>query len=234
MAIYDTEEEQLEALQKWWKANSQAVIIGGIVGLSIMLGVNFWNQHQHDKHLAASDVYSKLVEADTKNQKDQVETLSRELSVQHSTTPYADYAALFEAKAKVQQGDLAAAKTILQKLISEADDNIQHVARLRLVSLMLASGEYDQGLKLIAETDPASMKGFTANYEELKGDLYVALERIDEARTAYENAQREGSQSQLLSFKLDDLTAAGPATTSSVKVPTVAPPVPATPPASKK
>ena len=60
---------------------------------------------------------------------------------------------------------------------------------------------------MIAETDASAMQGFTASYEELKGDLYVALNRVDEARTAYQNALREGAQSPLLQFKLDDITA---------------------------
>jgi predicted negative regulator of RcsB-dependent stress response len=39
------------------------------------------------------------------------------------------------------------------------------------------------------------------------GDLYVALDRTDEARSSYEKAKRNGLQSPLLQFKIDDLTA---------------------------
>jgi predicted negative regulator of RcsB-dependent stress response len=72
--------------------------------------------------------------------------------------------------------------------------------------LNLASGEYEQGLQLIAEVDPSTAQGFTAGYEELKGDLYVALERNGEARTAYQNALRQGAASPLIQFKLDDIS----------------------------
>lgn len=207
MAIYDTEEEQVEALQRWWKANAVAVITGIAVGLCLILAGNFWKSYQQDNRLKASSIYAQLLDADSKDQPEQIEKLGKDLAVQYSSTAYANYATLFEAKAKVQQGDIAAAKTLLQKLITNADDDLKNVARIRLVSLMLATGEYEQGLKLIAETNAASMQGFNSNYEELKGDLYVALDRIDEARTAYENALRDGAQSPLLQFKLDDLTA---------------------------
>lgn len=211
MAIYDSEEEQVEQLKKWWQTNSQAVIIGVAAGLCLMFAGNFWKSYQQDKRMQASTLYSQLLDADSKDQPEQIEKLNKQIAVQYGSTAYAHYAALFDAKTKVKQGDLVAAKAVLQKVIAEADDDLKNVARLRLISLMLATSEYEAGLKLISETNAASMKGFSSSYEELKGDLYVALDRVDEARTAYENALRDGAQSPLLQFKLDDLTApAGP------------------------
>jgi predicted negative regulator of RcsB-dependent stress response len=49
--------------------------------------------------------------------------------------------------------------------------------------------------------------GFSNHYDELVGDLYVALDRVDQARTSYQNALRNGHQSPLLQMKIDDLTA---------------------------
>lgn len=208
MAIYDTEEEQVEALKRWWKENSQAVIIGTIVGVGLILGADFWKSQQRDKRQQASTIYEQLMAADTEGKADQVDKLGQSIGLQYGSTPYANYAALFQAKAKVKSGDIPAAKAILEKVIASGDNTLKNVAKLRLISLMLAAGEYEQGLKLIAETDAASAASFSPNYEELKGDLYVALNRPDEARTAYENAVRDGAQSPLLQFKLDDLTAA--------------------------
>jgi predicted negative regulator of RcsB-dependent stress response len=209
VAIYDTEEEQVEALKRWWKEYSQAVIIGVVLGLGLILGVDFWKSHKQEKALQASQVYEQLLAADKQGKADEVEKLAQSIGLQFPSTPYAGYAALFQAKTKVQQGDFPAAKALLEKMAASADDDsLKHVARLRLISLLLTSGEYEQGLKRIAETDAAEIKGFSSNYSELKGDLYVALNRIDEARTAYEAAQRDGSVSPLLQFKLDDVSAA--------------------------
>ncbi|MCX7088329.1 MAG: tetratricopeptide repeat protein [Methylococcales bacterium] len=207
MAIYDTEEEQVEAVKRWWKENSQSVIIGVIVGVGLIFGVNFWKSQQHEKMVQASLMYENLMTADTQGKADDVDKLAQSLGLQYGSTAYAGYAALFQAKAKVQQGDIPAAKAILEKTIATADDSLKNVAKIRLINLMLATGEYEQGLKRISETDASSMQGFSSNYEELKGDLYVALNRIEEARTAYEAALREGGASPLLQFKLDDITA---------------------------
>ena len=103
--------------------------------------------------------------------------------------------------------DLAGAKKILEAQIKTGDKTLQNVARIALIRLMLATEEYEKGLQLIAEIDPASSKSFNASYEELTGDLYVALDRLGEARTAYQNAIREGASSALVQFKLDDIAA---------------------------
>lgn len=111
------------------------------------------------------------------------------------------------AKTKVQQNDLEAAKTILEKQMNSASsDEVRNIARLRFIKLLYATGENEKGLQLIAETDKATTKEFSASYDELKGDLYVALDRLGEARTAYQSALRAGVKSPLLQFKLDDIT----------------------------
>ncbi len=33
MELYDTEEEQVQAIKEWWKENGKAVIIGAVLGL---------------------------------------------------------------------------------------------------------------------------------------------------------------------------------------------------------
>jgi hypothetical protein len=73
---------------------------------------------------------------------------------------------------------------------------------------MQATGDYEKGLQLLVEVDQSAVQAFAANYDELKGDLYVELERLGEARTAYQSALRAGARSPLLQFKLDDITAA--------------------------
>jgi predicted negative regulator of RcsB-dependent stress response len=72
---------------------------------------------------------------------------------------------------------------------------------------MLANGEYEQGLALINDVDPATSSSFSGNYDELVGDLYVALDRLDQARTSYQKALENGYKSPLLQIKIDDLTA---------------------------
>ena len=207
MEIYDTEEEQLEALKRWWKENSQSTIIGLCLGTAIILGWNFWQEHKKTQAEQASTLYSQLIQAIATDKKDSQEKLAERLQQQYPKTEYAAYSGLLLAKLKVQQGDIAKAKTVLKTIAQGTNNELSNIAKIRQVRLMLASGELEQGLQLINEVDPATSSSFSGNYDELTGDLYVALERLDLARSSYQKALENGYKSPLLQFKIDDLTA---------------------------
>ncbi len=206
MEIYDTEEEQVAALKDWWKGNGTSVLTGVASAVVIVLGWNFWQSYQQDKMNQASSVYEQLIKAQTDAQAGSVDKLASRLNTEYGSTAYATYALLFQAKAKVEQQDLSAAKALLQQAVAISNDaELKHVARTRLIRVSLALQEYEPGLQLIADVDQSSLGGFEAIYSELKGDLYVAMGRVGEARTAYQAALKAGQASPLLQFKLDDL-----------------------------
>lgn len=207
MAIYDTEEEQLEALKRWWKENGMSTVVGIAIGTAIIVGWNYRQEYKKDQANQASAIYDQLLKAAETDQKDSVDKLAKRLQEQFTGSNYAAYGGLFQAKLKAQAGDIAAAKEILKKIADGSDKELSHIAKIRLVKLMLASGEYEQGLQVINDVDQSKAAKFSDNYDELVGDLYVALDRLDEARTAYQKALKNGYQSPLLQLKIDDLTA---------------------------
>jgi predicted negative regulator of RcsB-dependent stress response len=206
--IYDSEEQQVAAIKRWWSENSISVMAGAIIGIALIAGWNFWKSYKEDQSDQASALYEELLSGISNNKKEEVDKISERLSQQYGSTAYASYAALMLAKTRVEQGDLDSAKDILKKQMKESGSvELKNVARIRLIKLLHATGENEQGLQLIAEANQADIGGFAARYNELKGDLYVALDRLGEARTAYQSALREGKSSPLLQFKLDDITA---------------------------
>jgi len=202
-----TEEERLEAAQKWWKENGQSTIIGVVLGIAAILGWQYWQEHKHAEAEKASALYAELVKSVESNNKDNTEKLAVRVQAEFPKTDYALYSGLYQAQLKVQQNDVAAAKQILTKTGENANKELSNIAKIRLVRLMLANKEYEQGLELINKIDPASSTSFSSSYDELTGDLYVALNRFDQARTSYQNALRNGARSPLLQLKIDDLTA---------------------------
>lgn len=207
MEIYETEEKQVAALKGWWKANGLSVITGVISAIIIVLGWNFWQNYQQDKTSQASTLYEQMIKADAAMNSESVDKIVNKLNTNYNSTAYSTYALLFAAKAKVEQQDLVAAKEQLQLAVLNSNDaELTHVARARLIRILLDLQEYEQGLEIIADIDQSALGGFEAIYEELKGDLYVAMGRAGEARTAYQAALSAGRSSPLLQFKLDDLT----------------------------
>lgn len=217
MAIYDTEEEQVEALKVWWKENGRSLIIGAIVGTVFILGWNFWQTYKQEQALEASVLYGQLLVLTDQEKVASASKIATQLIEQFPGSNYANYATLMLAKLKVNAGDIVTAKTLLQDLLKQKEAELKNVARIRLVRLMLASKDYEKGLQLIAEVDFANSESFVAHYDELTGDLYVALNRLGEARTAYQNAMRTTQGSPLLEMKLNDITAFETITGSSSK-----------------
>jgi predicted negative regulator of RcsB-dependent stress response len=204
--IYETEEEQVAALKAWWKENSQSAVIGLGLGIALIFGWNFWQDYQKDQANQASALYSQLLKAAEANNADSVQKLAEKLRAEFKNTDYAGYSGLMEAKIKAMQGDITGAKVLLEQVAADSDKEIRNIATIRRVRLMMANKEYEQGLAVINAIDPASTASFSGEYDELTGDLYLALDRPDQARTSYQSALRNGLQSPLLAMKIDDLT----------------------------
>ncbi|HBJ89027.1 MAG TPA: hypothetical protein DDZ21_03585, partial [Gammaproteobacteria bacterium] len=82
------------------------------------------------------------------------------------------------------------------------DEGLILTASLRLGRVILAQGDAERALALVNNLDPQSFEG---GFGELRGDIYVALGRIVDARDAYVAAQQSGSSSDGLRMKLDNL-----------------------------
>ena len=206
MEIYETEEQQLEAVKRWLKENGQSTILGAILGIAIILGWNYWKEHKKTQAEQASTLYSELVQEIEADKKDGADKLAERIKGEYPKTEYAIYSKLLLAKLKAEQGDLAGAKSILTNVTASSNNELSNIAKIRLVRLMLATGEYEKGLELINNVDPATSASFSGNYDELVGDLYVALDRLDQARSSYQKAIESGYRSPLLQIKIDDLT----------------------------
>lgn len=207
MELYETEEQQVAALKAWWKENGNATLIGLGLGIAVILGWNYWQDYKRGQAEQAADLYGQLLKkAEVPDQYESVIKLDEQMASRFGGSDYALFSDLMMAKAKVAHGDLAGAKTILEKVAATGNKELANIATIRLVHLLMANKEYEQGLKLINDIDPAKSASFSSQYDELIGDLYVALDRVDQARTSYANAMRDSQQSPLLQMKIDDLT----------------------------
>lgn len=201
-----SEEEQVEALKKWWKENGKSVVAGVVLGLGGVFGWQYWTQHQQQVAEQASRQFEQL-NSSVAAGSGATATQAEAMIAQYEQTPYAVFAALNLAKVKFQQGDIDGATEQLQWVIAKADDpSLQQIARLRLARLLLDQGKLDEASGLIAQAPSDHFKGDLA---ELRGD--IALQKGDRAaaRQAYKEAlEFQVSNSALVQMKFDDLAAA--------------------------
>ncbi|GAB4360315.1 MAG: tetratricopeptide repeat protein [Methylohalobius crimeensis] len=206
MATHLEEEEQVEALKRWWKENGPSVIGGIVLGLAGIFGWNAWQNHQQAQAEQASELYAQLVDAVQNGKFDLAEGLSKRLTGDFERTAYADYARLLQAKAWVDQGRPEEAKPWLESVLKSSNDvDLQHLARLRLSRILLAMEKPEEGLSLLDSAKVGDPGHFAGHYEETKGDLYYAWGKRQEAREAYQKAIALGRDHPYLRMKLNDL-----------------------------
>ena len=207
MEVYSTEEEQVEAIKKWWRENWKSLAGGILLGLAVLYGGRAYLQKQDNYTAAASVQFDAMVQALAQDKPDVVSTHAETLLGQFADTAYAVTAALTMAKIKVDAGDLLAAESHLRWALNKAShEGLKHTARLRLARVLLANGKADDALQSLSNVNPGS---FTASYEEVKGDIYVAKGSVEQARSAYSlalAALKPGDRGRnFLEMKLDDL-----------------------------
>ncbi len=206
MEVYTTEQEQIDAIKKWWKENGKAVVIGAILGFGSLIGWQQWQANAKAKAEGGSLEFTVLMTDLQQGNYQGVKDRGARVLNDFQNTPYAVMTALALAKVYVDEGDLASAKSYLQRVMDQTDmPEYQQVARLRMGRLLLAEEQPQQALALLSGVDVA---GFEAIYDELRGDIQVALGNRDEARQAYERAlaaMTEGLDPSALKMKLDDL-----------------------------
>ena len=136
---------------------------------------------------------------------------AEELMADYAATPYAVHAAFALAKLSVERGELAPAAQSLQWILDHTggdDAVLRHIARLRLASVLLAQNLPGPAIELLRRPVDATT-GFTARYDELRGDAHLQSGDSDAARDAYRRGLDALSADSighfLLKLKLDNL-----------------------------
>ncbi len=220
-----TDDERVDDLKKWWKENGTSIIVGIALGVIAIFGWRYWNSYRDAQAETASRAYDAFIQAVEKPDANPARQLGQAVIADFPKSPYATLAALRLAKLAGAGGDHAAASQQLEWVIGNARlDEFKDIARLRLARVKLAAGQAAEAEKLLDGITTASL---SAEREELKGDLYLAGNNPEKARTAYAAALAASGDNRLLQFKLDDLATA---TLDTVVPAPVAPPTPPAPP----
>ena len=203
----DTEQEELEALQKWWHENGKAVVIGLVIGLGGVFGWTTWQSRVEATAEQVSVVYQSMVDMAAAD--DHLEALLRvdQIIRDHPDSDYAVLSGLLGAKSALAAGRTDDANRLLAWVIqNSARAELRDLARLRSAQLLLDEQKREAGLAMIAEVNTPA---FTASVEELRGDILMDSGQSDAAAKAYESALASDSISSgtrvRVEMKLDDL-----------------------------
>jgi predicted negative regulator of RcsB-dependent stress response len=204
------EHEQGEVVQKWLRENAISIAVGVLLGLVLIFGWQQWKAHHVRRDVEAAAQYQALSDAADAKRDDEVATVAGLLRKDYSGTVYAVLAAMHQADQASTKGDLPAAATALSWAQEHAGvSGLKSLAALRLAQVKLAQGDADGAVKLVDSVPKDEYSSFGG---EIRGDAFVKLGRVDDARAAYQVAlshlDPQAPNRGFVQMKLDDLAAA--------------------------
>ena len=186
MVDYATEEEQVEAIRRWWRENGRAVITGVVIGLAALGAWRGWDWYRTEQGLEASRLYEQVMQQVAGGERDKLVRHATTLRDDYAGTPYAALAALAAARAAVDADAPAEAEPWLRWTMNNADDvQLRHLARARLARIVAVGGDVERALELLDAEVP---EAYTALYAEIRGDLLAERGDAAAAAEAYRRA----------------------------------------------
>ncbi len=202
---YETEEQQLEAIKKWWKENSSMVVTGVAVGVAAIFGWQYYQTESINHSVQASVLYEQVIMLSENPDKlnDQIAS-ANQLEAEFKDTPYASLSALVIARQQITAGQSEKAEQQYRWVIENSQqDELKYLAKIRLCRLLLANKQIDQALSLLNETYPPS---FNEMVFELQGDVLLTKGDKAQAKLAYKKAMvLSKGANRWLQLKIDDI-----------------------------
>jgi len=207
MNVYMTEDEQVEAIKRWWKNYGNMLVTSVLVVVIAYFGWQWWQKQQTTVRGKASTAYEQMLVYINEEDKTGVEAVANSLIKDYPKTPYASLAAMILAKQAFYDENFDSAKQQLNWVIAnEREEALQQIARLRLARILTVQQQVDEALKVLEIVNDET---FMPLVSELRGDIYLGRGDFDNARKNYQLAIQAMPEavgaSGLLKMKIDNL-----------------------------
>lgn len=186
---YMTEEEQLESIKKWWKRYGNIVTVALSLVLFAIAGYRYLSWHQDKVTQQASVAYEQMMMALSNHNNKAVRAYANELITDHSSSVYADVAHMTLAKIYITKNKLDDAKNELRRVADNSKmRSLKQIAKIRIARILASQKSYTNALNELTNVVDVT---YLPVINELKGDVYGAMGKYEEAMNSYKQAIEE-------------------------------------------
>ncbi len=211
-----TDQQQAARVRSWLRAYAPAAVVALVVGIGGYFGYAQWQARGQQQSAEASELFEELRGILNSSNRESAEEVHRRLVLSFPGSGYADHARLLMAREYVDTTrPVLAAEELRAVVAATSDSDLRQLARLRLARVYLYMDRPAEGLEALdAEAPSASWQQLA---EDMRGDLYRALGRLDEAQAAYRAALDRSGQvdASWIRMKLDHLAGLASAQTDA-------------------
>ncbi|WP_437613513.1 YfgM family protein [Erwinia sp. V71] len=204
MEVYSNENEQVDALRRFFASNGKALVVGVVLGVGALAGWRFWSNHQDGSARETSAAYQQVTSALDASKPNTLDAVSQFAS-QNSNT-YGALAALDLAKQYVEQNQLDKAAAQLQTgLKATQDANLLAVLNLRLARVQLQQKQADEAIKTL---DAVKGEGWTAIVADIRGEALLSKGDAQGAREAWSKgiaSEASPALKEMMQMKMNNL-----------------------------
>lgn len=214
MSKYTTEAEQLHALNRIWVTYGKQIkwSIGILILIfSLIYWINYSNNERKDRAVV---LYVSLSEDFINDRKESFSVKAtkfiEEFTSNNNQESLVGLVYLMLAKYHVDKGDFEAAKNNYKSILSinyeDKNIDIKLIAKLRYAQMLINEKEYDSAISVIDDVKEEGMLGLV---NEIKGDAYFSMGKIDLAIERYKASKdlynKQGIESPIIDAKASQL-----------------------------
>lgn len=198
--------EQEKIVKDWIKNNWFTIVMGIVIGLGGVFGINFYKSSQQEKRYKVANQYKEFTSVMELSELDEAKTILNELQKDSGTNFYTIEAHLLLAKEYASKNELEKAAAELNSVISAKPDKLlTEFVKLRLARIQNALSKHDDALSL---TNSITVESFKSIAKEIEGDALVAKGEYEKAVTAFEESLASGdgySSKKNIEMKIENI-----------------------------
>jgi predicted negative regulator of RcsB-dependent stress response len=202
----DTEEEQVEKLEKLWNSYKWVITFAIIFLLGIYFAYNYYSDQKVKNTAQASQLYQEILIKKITDIDLIIEKVAL-LKKSSSNTPYASRSAIYLSKLYSQENkNEAAIKELVWASENSPEESIESIAYYLLANIYLVTNKLDEAMIAAVKIDTI---GFQTLTKDIIGDIYLKQDNKEEARKSYITALKlykgQGDIRKVIQNKIDSI-----------------------------